>query len=132
MRLEDFRIVKGDGDLQFVEYNEGPTKTRQAGLNAKPRYFPPKMFRTRGERCRCSSILFRIYKPTTFQVSTMWSILSLGELKINRRHDDETWYKVQPMGVDKINSMMKDISSLEQLLRQARRRFPITMPAKDW
>ena len=27
MRLEDFRIMKGDDDLEFVEFAEGPTKT---------------------------------------------------------------------------------------------------------
>ena len=30
-------------------------------------------------------------------------------IKANRQDDDETWYKAQPMGVNKINSMMKDI-----------------------
>ena len=28
MRLEDFRIMTGDDDLEFVEFAEGPTKTR--------------------------------------------------------------------------------------------------------
>ena len=37
MRLEDFRIMKGDDDLKFVEFAEGPTKTRPGGLNAKTR-----------------------------------------------------------------------------------------------
>ena len=50
-RLDDFRILKGDDGLEFVEYPEGPTKTRQAGLNAKSRSFQPKMFQTGGERC---------------------------------------------------------------------------------
>jgi len=28
MRLEDFRIMKGDDGLEFVEFGKGPTKTR--------------------------------------------------------------------------------------------------------
>ncbi|CAH3150789.1 unnamed protein product, partial [Porites evermanni] len=32
-------------------------------------------------------------------------------IKYNRRADDEIWYKVQPMGENKINSMMKSIIS---------------------
>ena len=28
MRLEDFRIMKGDDGLEFVDFAEGPTKTR--------------------------------------------------------------------------------------------------------
>ena len=39
MRLEDFRIMKGDDGLEFAEFAEMPTKTRPGGLNAKPRQF---------------------------------------------------------------------------------------------
>ena len=52
MRLDDFRILKADGgSLEFVEFAEGPTKTRQAGLCSKSRSFQPRMFETGGERC---------------------------------------------------------------------------------
>ena len=51
MRLEDFRIMKSDDGLEFVEFAGGPTKTRPGGLNAKPRQFQPKMFQTGVERC---------------------------------------------------------------------------------
>ena len=51
MRLEDFRIMKGDDGLEFVEFAEGPTKTRPGGVNAKPRQLQPKMFQTGGGRC---------------------------------------------------------------------------------
>ena len=47
----NFRILKGDDGLEFVEHAEGPTKTRQAGLNAKSRSFQPKMFQTDDKRC---------------------------------------------------------------------------------
>ena len=39
MRLEDFRIMKCDDGLEFVEFAEGPTKTRPEGLSGKPRQF---------------------------------------------------------------------------------------------
>ena len=56
MRLEDFRIMKGNDSLEFVEFAEGPTKTRPVGLNAKPRQFSPKCFRPaeRDVQLRCS------------------------------------------------------------------------------
>ena len=44
MRLEDFRILKGDDGLEFVEFPEGPTKTRPGSLSARPRRFQSKMF----------------------------------------------------------------------------------------
>ena len=37
MRLEDFRIMNGDDGLEFVEFAEGPTKTRLGGLSAQPK-----------------------------------------------------------------------------------------------
>ena len=59
MRLEDFRIMKGDDGLEFVEFAEGSTKTRPGGLNAKPRQVQPKMFQAGEERCPVA--LFRQY-----------------------------------------------------------------------
>ena len=108
MRLEDFRIMKGDDGLEFVEFTEGPTKTRPGGLNAKPRQFQPKMFQTRGEKCPVA--LFRQYishRPPNLRTSGPFYL----SVKYNRRPDDEIWYKVQPMGENKINSMMKNIIS---------------------
>ena len=51
--------MKGDDGLEFVEFAEGPTKTRHGGLNAKSRQFQPKMFQTGRERCTVA--LFREY-----------------------------------------------------------------------
>ena len=108
MRLEDFRIMKGDDGLEFVEFTEGPTKTRPGGLNAKPRQFQPKMFQTGGEKCPVA--LFRQYishRPPNLRTSGPFYL----SIKYNRRPDDEIWYEVQPMGENKINSMMKNIIS---------------------
>ena len=51
MRLEDSRIMNGDGGLEFVEFAEGPTKTRLGGLSAQPKQFQPKMFHTGEGKC---------------------------------------------------------------------------------
>ena len=38
MRIEDFKVSYGtDGKVYVIEWMEGPTKTRQGGLNKKPR-----------------------------------------------------------------------------------------------
>lgn len=107
MRLENFKIMKGDDGLEFVEFAEGPTKTRPGGLNAKPRQFQPKMFQTGGERCPVG--LFRQYisrRPPSLKTSGAFYL----SIKHNRGSSDEIWYKVQPMGENEINSMMKSIS----------------------
>ena len=61
MRLEDFGIMKGDDGLEFVEFAEGPTKTRPGGLNAKPRQIQPKMFQTGGEMSSC--VISPVHQP---------------------------------------------------------------------
>ena len=119
MRLDDFRIMKGDDGLEFVEFAEGPTKTRPGGLNAKPRQFQPKMFQTGGERCPVA--LFRQYinrRPRNLRASGPFYL----SIKYNSGPSDETWYKVQPMGENKINSMMKNIIS-QTTLQSSEKRF---------
>ena len=119
MRLEDFRIMKGDDDLEFVEFADGPTKTRPGGLNAKTRQFQPKMFQTRGERYPVA--LFRQYisrRPRNLRARGPFYLLT----KYNSEPGDETWYKIQPMGENKINSMMKNIIS-QTTLQSSKKRF---------
>lgn len=108
MKMHNFRIGKGDDGLEFVEFIEGPTKTRQGRLNSKPRQFQPKMFETGGERCPV--LLFRQYvsrRPHNLQNTGPFYL----SIKNNRKVDDQIWYKVQPMGINKINSMMKELIS---------------------
>ena len=111
--------MKGDDGLQFVEFAEGPTKSRPGGLNAKPRQFQPKMFQTGGERCPVA--LFRQYinrRPRNLRASGPFYL----SIKYHSGPSDETWYKVQPMGENKINSMMKNII-FQTSLQSSEKRF---------
>ena len=99
--------MNGDDGIEFVEFAEGPTKTRPGGLSAKPRH-QPKMFQT-GEG-KCPVALFRQYisrRPPNLRTSGPFYL----SIKYDRRADDEMWYKVQPVGENKINPMMKSIIS---------------------
>ena len=53
MRIEDFKLVKhpDTGRLMEVEWVEGPTKTRQGGLNKRPRSVTQKVYRIGGQKC---------------------------------------------------------------------------------
>ena len=51
MKVEDFAFGLDKNNMEYVEFIENPTKTRQSGLTAKPRSFLPKMFATGNERC---------------------------------------------------------------------------------
>ncbi|CAH3026484.1 unnamed protein product [Porites evermanni] len=48
--MEDFQLCKNDKGMEFVQFTEGPTKTRQGGLQSKKRDFQPRMFSVGGER----------------------------------------------------------------------------------
>jgi hypothetical protein len=60
MNVEDFSLQRDDGGIEFVTFAEGVTKTRQAGLRAKPRLVKPKMF-ANGDGTKCPVALFKQY-----------------------------------------------------------------------
>ena len=37
MKMEDFQLCKNDEGMEFVQFTEGPTKTRKGGLQSKNR-----------------------------------------------------------------------------------------------
>lgn len=89
----------GDDGIEYVEFAEGPTKTRQGGLNSKTREFQPRMVETGGNRCPV--LLFREYvsrRPEGMQQSCPFYLL------IKPKNRESTWYKAQPIGLNKINS----------------------------
>ena len=52
MMVEDFStITSPDSVVKYITFKEGPTKTRQGGLQIAHRAVQPKMFLTGGERC---------------------------------------------------------------------------------
>lgn len=106
MKMEDFRITKADNGLEYVEFAEGPTKTRQGGLNQKSREFQPRMFAVGGSRCPVDT--FKEYvqrRPVRLRDNGPFYLA----IKHNKTANDNIWYKAQPMGENKINSMMKNI-----------------------
>ena len=106
MKMDDFRICIDENGREYVEFAEGPTKTRQGGLNQKLRDFQPRMFATGGSRCPVS--IFKEYvqrRPLQLQSNGPFYLA----VKHNKIATDDIWYKAQPMGENKINSMMKNI-----------------------
>ena len=104
MTVNDFTLGKDDGGCEFVEFTEGPTKTRSGGLSKKSRDFSPKMFATGGERCPVS--LFKEYLSRRPQQRKNTGPFYLS---VNHQTKDDVWYKAQPMGTNRINEMMKRI-----------------------
>ena len=72
MKMEDFQLCKNDKGMEFVQFTEGPTKTRQGGLQGKERDFQPRMFSVGGERFPVA--LFKQRAKTT-KHAMVWSFL---------------------------------------------------------
>ena len=82
------------------------TKTRQSRLHSKQRLQVPKMFATGNDRCPVS--LFKKYmekRPENLRNSGPFY------LSIISNPISEIWYKTTPMGIHKLNSIMKTMIS---------------------
>ena len=106
VKVDDFQLCKDDNGVEFVQFTEGQTKTRQGGLRTKHRDFQPRMFAAGGERCPVA--LFKQFvsrRPQNLKTTGPFYL----SIKTNRKPDDNVWFKVQPMGENIINDMMKSI-----------------------
>lgn len=104
MRIEDFKVCYGvDGKVDIIEWMEGPTKTRQGGLNKKPRMVTQKLFRTGGMKCPIRAYELLISKrPPKFKSH---GPLYLTPLRKDRSWDNtEIWFTKVPLGVNSIDT----------------------------
>ena len=103
MKVEDFSFGLDENNTEYVQFIKNPTKTRQPGLCAKLRSFLPKMFATGGDRCPVT-----IFKE--FLSRRPPEIRTTGPLYLSCVSNPSSQvYKRQPMGVNKINDMMKTV-----------------------
>ena len=112
IRVEDLKFVKKPGSdvTEYVEWVEGPTKTRQADLNKGHRRVTQRMFATSCNRCPVKFLEELISRrPPQLQNS---GPLYLQPLKKPKK---DVWYASQPVGVNKINGFMKMIAKLGEL-----------------
>ena len=104
MFVEDFSLNKDDQGTEYVTFEENPTKTRQGGLRKKRRAIQPKMFATGGPRCPVKFFkTYLAYRPEEMRNSGPFYFAIIDKPK------SEVWYKKQRMGVNKIDSFMKNM-----------------------
>jgi len=104
MTVEDFSFGLDENNTEYAEFIKKPTKTCQSGLSAKPRSLLPKTFATGDDRCP-------VTMSKEFLSLRRHEIRTTGPLYLCCMSDpsSQVWYKRQPMGVNKLNDMMKAV-----------------------
>ena len=106
MRVEDFSSRIDETGASYIVYAEGIPKARQSGLHQKSRLQLPKIFETQSESCPVK--LFHKYlskRPVGIKKSGPFYLQLIVNVLTN------IWYKKTPMGINSINSMIKDLIS---------------------
>ena len=113
LQVQDLKFVCDPQTEQtlIVEWVEGPTKTRQGGLTKMDRRLPQKMFATGDERCPLKLLekLISLRPPSLKQSGPLY----LRPLEKPRK---DVWFSTQPVGINKINSYVKELATLEGLV----------------
>ena len=78
MYVEYFSFSKDDNGVEYITYEENPTKTRQGGLRKKRRVVQPKMFAT-GELRYPVKLLMTLLSHRPKEMKTeQWALLPRG------------------------------------------------------
>ena len=111
LKWGDFRVVKDESgeNIDFIEWNERSTKTRQGTEDENSRSFTPKMWPNLDDPLKCPIVAFKLYESK--RPKDMLNPDSPFYLTINHgaKLSDNTcnWYKNCPMGKNCIGSIMK-------------------------
>ena len=101
LKMEQFRLEIDENGRRYISYTEGLSKTRNKGLNFKPRLISPKMYENKTERCPVAFfLLFKSKRPVELR--------NMGPfyLTVIDAPLTDVWYKNQAMGVNTINTML--------------------------
>jgi len=101
--------LKHDGDgREFLEFSERQTKTRTGDNPRDIRTVKPKLWANVNNPDRCPIRIYKLYaekRPTGFSEPS--SPFYVAATTIHHPSPQETWFKRNPIGVNKISSMMK-------------------------
>ena len=99
-----------DGDVRYIEWVEGPTKTRQGGLKKRPRSVTQKLFKIGGPKCPVAAIIKLLLKRPEALISS--GPLYLAPLRKELEWSEaKEWYARSPIGVNQIDRFMDSIAS---------------------
>ena len=109
--MEDLKTTHDpvSGEITTIEWIEGPTKTRQGGLNKRPRMVTQKLLRTGGQRCPVAAYELLVSKrpPELKQRGPLY----LARLKERVWSKAPVWFSKSPLGVHSIDSMVSRMAT---------------------
>ena len=118
MMLEDFVIKTSPRGVQYIAFDENPTKTRNGGLKGKKRKTKPKMFATGGERCPVC--LFRLYvskRPPQLRTHGRFYLTPIKDKSYLFRND---CYINEPMGKNKVLKIKKNMITDTEVVKSTK------------
>ena len=118
MKVEDFKWVLDphSSKVQYVEWTEGLTKTRQGGLVKSERRVPQRLFPNGTDHCPVKLLELLISKrPPKLRTSGALYLTPLRKLR------ECLWYSVQSVGEGKIKTYMKTIVTMAGIGENGRR-----------
>ena len=111
LKVEDLKLTKEpvSGKVIEVEWVEGPTKTRQGGLNKRLRPVTQKLFRVGGPKCPIACL----EKVLSKRPDDLCDNGPLYLCPLKRERDwlkAPVWYSRCPLGINSINSFIKGMT----------------------
>ncbi|XP_070560203.1 uncharacterized protein KIAA1958-like [Ptychodera flava] len=101
----DVALKKTVDNIEYLEFNERENKTRSSGkVNEQPRAYPPKAFAVPDDPTRCPVFAYKQYalhRPPSHLGSDADFYLA-----INYKPETNLWYKRQPMGANKLDTIL--------------------------
>lgn len=105
LKMEEFSIKIDNSGRKYVQFIEGPSKTRQGGLNYKQRNINPRMYGNGGDRCPVR--LFELYKAK--RPAELRNSGPLFLAVIDNPKNPDVWYKNSRLGIIKLATIMKSM-----------------------
>lgn len=115
MKWGDVQLKTTSNGLDYLEYNERQTKTRTGAEANDTRKVKPRMFAVAGSD-RDPVMFYRIYvskRPAELHSEESPYYLAINNTK--NPNSTKPWFKAAPMGVNKLNSLMKTMAEKGQL-----------------
>ena len=116
LKIEQFCLEIDENGRRYISYTEGLIKTRNKGLNFKPRLISHKMYENKRERCPVAFfLLFRSKRPVELRNMGPFYLSVINVLLT------DIWYKNQAMVVNAISTMLSRMKKNVTIYRIVRK-----------